>query len=401
MNLRILQIMNRVPWPLKDGGALGYYQFTKAYAEAGCEVTVAALNTEKHFVAENNFPFELKSIAKWHTAYCDNRVKPLQAAAALMQNKSYNISRFDVPEMHTLLQHLLQTSTFDVIIFESLFTAPYLSTVRQYTNAPCVLRQHNVEYRIWSTLADVTTHAAKRWYLHQLSKQLEHYEISMLNEFDAITTVTTYDAADFKRMGCAKPIFHAPFGLFANQIQQTKYQGNSTTIFHLGSMEWQPNVHAMQWFLQEVWPTVHQQNPEITFALGGRGMPESFLQADIPGVKVYADVPDANTFMSDKQIMVVPLFSGSGIRVKILEGMALGKCVVTTTLGIQGIEAEHKKHVLVANDANQFIEAIQLLMNNTFAQQIGEQAKQLVNEQYHINKIVDSLLQFYKGLRNN
>ncbi|MFN9583576.1 MAG: hypothetical protein ACK566_13070 [Bacteroidota bacterium] len=90
--MKILQLMNRVPWPLKDGGAIGFYQLTKGYFDAGAQVTVAALNTSKHFV--QTLPEELTKMADWHLFYIDNRVKPLPAFLNLFSSVSYNISRF-------------------------------------------------------------------------------------------------------------------------------------------------------------------------------------------------------------------------------------------------------------------------------------------------------------------
>ena len=108
------------------------------------------------------------------------------------------------------------------------------------------------------------------------------------------------------------------------------------------------------------------------------------------------EVEDATVFMQSKQIMVVPLFAGSGIRVKILEGMSLGKAIVTTTLGVEGIDAQNKEHVLVADDASAFANAIvELLQNQSMAEQLGNEAKQLATDQYHNNKVIARLLNFY------
>src|SRR5689334_15168071 len=142
--MRILQIMNRVPWPLKDGGALGYYNYIKGYHDAGCEVTVAAMNTSKHFVQMEELPAEVKQLADWRTSYVDNRVKPVDAFLNLFSSQSYNIQRFISPAFEQLLVDLLHEKAFDVIIFESLFVAHYIDIVRMHSKALLVLRQHNV-----------------------------------------------------------------------------------------------------------------------------------------------------------------------------------------------------------------------------------------------------------------
>jgi len=399
--MRILQLMNRVPWPLKDGGSLGYFNFTKGYAQAGCEVTIAALNTSKHYIQPELLPTHVQQLANWHTVYCDNRVKPFDAFVNLFSNQSYNITRFDVPEYHQLLKDLLQSQTFDVIIFESLFMAPYLKTVRQYSKVPCVLREHNVEYKIWETLSQTASNPIKKIYLNILAKRLKAYETTMLNQFDGLTTVTANDAEQLKAMGCIKPMEVAPFGIFLETNIHSKQPSNTPKFFHLGSMEWLPNQQAMEWFLENVWPILSQKYPQAVFYLAGRGMPSHFNKYANQQVVITGEVEDAGLFMEDKDVMVVPLFSGSGIRVKILEGMAMQKAVITTSLGVQGIDAKNGKQVLVANDVNQFIEAAELMMNTNFAHQMGQEAAKLIANQYDINKIVQRLLLYYKHLKAN
>src|SRR6478752_3255321 len=172
--MRILQLINRVPWPLKDGGSIMYYQYIKGYAEAGCDVSVAALNTTKHYV--ETIPDELTSIANFHTVKVDNRVKPIPALLNLFSNKSYNVQRFISHDFEKLLTDLLTRHTYDVIVCEIIFMAEYIDVLRKHSNALVVLRQHNVEYRIWETLAQGATNPIKKWYLNLLAKRLEKYE---------------------------------------------------------------------------------------------------------------------------------------------------------------------------------------------------------------------------------
>ncbi len=125
-------------------------------------------------------------------------------------------------------------------------------------------------------------------------------------------------------------------------------------------------------------------------------MPASFKKYQTSNIKIMGEVEDATVFMQSRQIMVVPLFAGSGIRVKILEGMSLGKAIVTTTFGVEGIDAQNKKHVLVADDAQTFAASIvELLQNQTKVEQLGNEAKQLATDQYHNNKVITRLLNFY------
>ncbi len=394
--MKILQIINRVPWPLKDGGALGYFNYIKGYHDAGCDVTIAALNTSKHFVNMDELPEEVKKMADWRTSYIDNKVKPLDAFLNLFSNQSYNIQRFISKQFEELLTQLLHEKQFDVIVFEGLFVAPYLDIVSKNSNALMVLRQHNVEYKIWETLAQNESNPIKKCYLNLLTKRLKNYEINALNQFDALTTVTQNDLNDFENMGCTKPIFSSSTGMDISRLKVNHTHIEVPSVFHIGSMEWLPNQEAMLWFIKNVWNKILEKYPNLKFYIAGRGMPDSFKQMHIKNVVMLGEVEDAIMFMQSKQIMMVPLFAGSGIRIKILEGMALGKTIISTSLGAQGIEVEDGKHLLIANTENEFINAIEkLILNPQLAIDLGKNAHALVDEKYDNTKVIARMLNFY------
>jgi glycosyltransferase involved in cell wall biosynthesis len=393
--MRILQILNRVPWPLRDGGSIGYYNMIKGYHDAGCEVTVAAMNTTKHYV--KILPPELTGIATWHTVPVDNRVKIIPAAINLFSSSSYHVERFISADVEQMLENILLHQQFDVIIFESLFTMPYIDIVRSHSNALIVLRQYNVEHRIWKLLAGGAHNPLKKWYLQLLARRLQVFEREQLNKADLITTVTEADAEALREMGCTRQVISFPLGIFIKPGSAATAAPEIPSLFHIGSMEWLPNKEAMRWFIDEVWQEVAKRHPDLQLYIAGRGMPESFRQLDSPNLHVLGEVADAETFMQQKQIMVVPLFSGSGIRIKILEAMALGKTIITTRLGAQGIDCENGKHLLLADNNQEFIKAIDLLVTNPqLAADLGANARQLILEKYDNTKVIADVLSFYQ-----
>ena len=395
--MKILQIINRVPWPLKDGGSIGYYNYIKGYHDAGCEVTVAALNTSKHFVDMNLLPDEVKKIADWRTSFIDNKVKPIDAFLNLFSNKSYHIERFVSTDFKLLLTNLLQEKKFDIITFESLFVASYFDVVANNSDAFFVLRQHNVEHKIWETLARDEKSLFKKAYLNLLTIRLKDFEISQLNKFDALTTVTQNDADDFIKLGCTKPIYSSPTGIDISRLKADDSNLEFNSLFHIGSMEWMPNQQAVLWFIKNVWNTITEKFPELKFYLAGRGMPDAFKQLQDKNLIINGEVEDAVRFIQSKQIMIVPLFSGSGIRIKILEAMALGKAIISTSLGAQGIEVENGKHLIIADTSEQFIEAIsKLVLDSNLTKELGNNARKLIEEKYNNTKVIERLLKFYE-----
>lgn len=395
MSLNVLVLVNRVPWPIKDGGTLAHYNLLKGLHAQGCDLTIAALNTTKHYVNVQSLPHQFKQLGALHTATIDNRVKPAAAFLNLFSKQSYHVQRFISVEFEQMLVTLLQQNNFDLIVFDGLFTAPYVDVVRNHTKAKLWLRQHNVEYQIWETLANQTKMPLKKWYINLLAKRLQNFEQTVLNKFDALIALTEQDKKVLTHMGCTKPIEVLPVGIEFRHTQ-IKQQPQPLSVFHLGAMDWQPNQQAIEWFLHEVWPNVVAKVPDAVFYAAGKQMPESFKKYQRKSIKIVGEVDDALAFMQSKQIMVVPLLAGSGIRVKILEGMSAGKAIVSTTLGAQGIEVKNGQDLLIADDVEQFANhVVSLLLNQNLTQQIGEHAAQVAHKIYDNNKVTERLLSFY------
>lgn len=398
--MKILQIFNRFPWPLKDGGALANFNESKGCEEAGVELTMAALNTEKHFIDYDTLPEQVKAMADIYLTYIDNRIKTQDALLNLFSKRSYHVDRFISDDFEKQLVEICQAKTFDVIVFESIFVAPYLAAIRMHSKAPCVLRQHNVEYKIWENLAQHEGNILKRSYLRLLAARLKKYEISMLNEFDGVTVFTQTDSDTMRLDNCQIPIGIFPFGVNTEKLIIEKENLEMPSLFHLGSMDWLPNQEAMNWFIQEVWADVSQDYPTLHFYLAGRNFPVEFYDYNNQNnIRILGEIENAIEFMNEKAIMIVPLFSGSGIRVKIMEGMALGKCIVSTSLGAQGIEAIDGEHILIANNADEFRSKIDyLLKNESEIERIGNNAANLVRLRYDNKILIQQKLDFYRQL---
>jgi len=394
-NLRVLVILNRVPWPVKDGGTLAHFNLLQGLHQAGCHLTIAALNTRKHWVDEKTLPIAFTKLAKLHTAFVDNHVKVHHAFYNLFTKESDHVKRFVTDRFDEVLHKGLSQQTFDLIVFDGLFVTPYLEMVRSKSNAKIWLRQHNVESQIWETMAQNTRQILKKWYINLLAKRLQAYEQQVLNQFDALIALTQHDADELKQMGCVKPLLVLPVGIpLQKTISQTPV--HSKAVFHLGAMDWQPNQQAMHWFLKEVWPLVHAKVPDAIFYMAGKKMPNTFSAYQSKSVKVVGEVDDARAFMQNKQIMIVPLFAGSGIRVKIIEGMSLGKSIVSTTLGAQGIPVVNGKHILVADNAYDFAQSIvSLLEHPERSTSIGMQASDFAHTHFDNEAVTQKLLNFY------
>ncbi len=397
--MKILQLCSKIPFPPKDGGSIAMNILTQGLIQSGNEVDVLAIKTPKHFINTEDIDAAYRKQTKYESVFIDTSIKPMDAFLNLFSSQSYNIVRFYSKAFEDRLIERLNTTSFDIIQLETLWVAPYLTTIRKYSNAKIVLRSQNVEYSIWERLAETTKNPIKKIYLNLLAKRLKKYELNLLNAYDSIATITEIDAIAFKNAGCKLPIIHIPFGIDLVKYKEDKSTTEFPSIFHLGAMDWMPNCDAIKWFLEHVWVKVNQQHPDLKLYLAGRNMPEWLKQLNVKNVVIEGEVPDSQKFINSKSIMIVPLSSGGGMRVKIIEGMALGKTIISTAIGSEGIEYENGKNMLVANTAQEFTDAInKCVSDKSYCDTISKNARLLVENKYDNKKICEKLSAFYKTL---
>jgi len=394
--MRILQLCNKFVYPPKDGGAIGIFNYTKAFAALGCDVTMLAMNTSKHPYDIMDLPGEIKKLADFISVDVDNTLRPIPALVSLLQNRSYNIQRFISSAYNDRLIEILHQKQFDIIQLEGLYLSPYVETIRAFSDAKIVMRSHNIEHEIWERSAENEKNSLKRWYLKVLAKQLHTYEISRLNKYDLMTSVTDRDAQMLKSFGCELPIHVCPAPYDETVLKPDKSKMEFPSLFFIGALDWMPNTEGLDWFLKNAWPKLHAEFPDLKFYIAGRSADKARLP-ELKNVVIAGEVDDAYQFMCSKGIMIVPLLSGSGIRVKIIEGMALGKTIVTTSLGAEGIPCKNGQNILIADTPEAFAENIAKCINEkiTFAI-IGDNAFQFAKRQFGSREVVQKLLSFFQ-----
>ena len=227
---------------------------------------------------------------------------------------------------------------------------------------------------------------------------LKVYELEHISQYDGIACITQKDADYFIKAGCRKPIVSIPFGIIApDTMDNVDEEPNS--LFHIGSMDWIPNLEGVNWFLEKVWPKVLNEVPQARMYLAGRKMPQTLMNTEYRNVSIVGEVPDAMYFIESKKINIVPLLSGSGIRVKIIEAMSVGKTVISTTIGAEGIEYTDGKNILIADTPDEFVMQIKrCVADDEFCAEIGKNAYDLVANNYNNELLTQKLLTFYNKL---
>ena len=367
--------------------------------DTGHQVKILAVNNEKYGVTEADIPEEYKKKTGIELIDVDLRVRPLMAFLNLFTRKSYHVERFISKDFKNRLSELLEKEHFDVVQLEMLYMAPYVDTIREHSKAMIVLRAHNVEHKIWERIAKETKFFLKRLYINHLANTLKDYELSALETVDGVAAITRKDAAFFRKY-CSKPVIDIPYGVYPEEFTPKYEIEGKPKFYHIGSMNWMPNEEGIRWFIEEVLPKTVEKVPDFVYHLAGRNMPEWLTTLKNPHVNVVGEVPDAKEFVSNHDVAIVPLLAGSGIRIKIIESMAMGKTVITTRVGAEGILYDEEVNLIIAENIAKMVEAIRSINENPeIAVRIGEAARKLVEENYDNRKIIARLLMFYEQIR--
>jgi glycosyltransferase involved in cell wall biosynthesis len=396
--MKILQVTNKVPYPVKDGGAIACMNLARGFSLLGHQVTILAMNTMKHHITLGEIPESVKELAEFKLVNVPARISPVSALLNLVfSNKPYNATRFISDTFAQELKKVLQENEFDVVQLEGLYVCPYIPVIRANSKAKIIYRAHNIEHEIWSRTA-IMAHGFEKYYLRNLSKRIKKFEVQTLNKYDLLVPITGRDGAILDKLGNKKPSHVSQTGIDSSVLIPNSKSLKHPTLFHIGSLEWSPNQEGLIWFFENCWDAIREKYPDLQFFVAGRNAPPWFQKLlNLPNVVFKGEVADAYEFMNSKSIMVVPLFSGSGMRIKIIEGMALGKPIVTTPVGTEGISTTSGENIIVITDAEGFVQSISdLIENREYFDKISKNAIEYIHENFDNLSSAGSLIEFYK-----
>ena len=398
--MNILQITKKFPWPVRDGEVIGIYNLIKGFSQMGHQVTVLSLNTQKHYFSPEKLPLDVSKMANFIAIDINTEIKAIAAFLNLFTQKSYNIERFYSKSFELKLIDTLNSEKFDLILLEGIYLMRYIDVIRISTKTKVLLRPHNVEYIIWERLYNNEKNYLRKFYLGLLAKRMKAFELSNINLADIVIPVSATDMILFEKFGLTKPHTALPIGYDFNNLPAID-EGEENAVGFLGGMDWMPNREGIDWFIRSVWPIITAQMPDARFYLAGRNFPDDIKDLKVPGITIVGEVEDARQFIRSKSISIVPLFAGSGMRVKIIEAMALGRAIISTTVGAESLLYTSRENILIADAADDFAHAIvSVLKDSNLRRALGTNAQHLISEKYDNHKICNDILTFCKPYLN-
>ena len=391
--MKILFLSPTVPFPLTDGGRIRVFNLLKQITTKN-SATLLALETQ---------PTDAEGVAQLqqlgiqvHLIPNAPTLPPLSFSTllkAFLRRQPITVARYDLPAYRQKLRELVATGTFDLVHYEMFHTAQFHTETR----LPGVLSQQNVDSAIWRRLCDETVNPFYKvaYWTQQLAFQ--RYERVLSPKFDAVTCTSDIDAAVFQRH-CSEDVIE----IIPNGVDVTHYQPDfsaeaSAHLIYIGSMDWYPNEDAVSFFADEVLPRIQENVPDVRFSIVG-GNPSARVQklAEREGVVVTGRVPEIKPYFAEATVFVVPLRIGSGTRLKILEALAMGKAIVSTSVGAEGLDLKDGEEIFIADEPTVFADAVtRLLTDAPLRRRVGENGRTRVEQDYDWRSIGEKLHQLY------
>ena len=405
----ILFLTQVLPYPLNAGPKVRAYHMLRYLAERH-QVTLVS------FVRPDDTPEAIQHLQSICQAV---HIVPMRrslwrnlwaGAKGLCTGLPVVIARDEIAQMVATLRRLTREHCFDVIHADQLSMAWYGRLAAHNSTARTLLDEHNAIYLLARQMAATEPNWLRRVIMAREAHAFARYEAAMCRDHDAVLTVTCEDRERLlalypsgQQAALAGKFTTIPICVDPEQVMPVPHQPRpdaTPTILHLGTMFWPPNVAGVLWFAQEVLPLVHRQSPEARFVVVGKSPPPEVqaLTAD-PRIEVTGYITDPAPYLAAADAFVVPLHTGEGMRVKILDAWLWGMPVVSTSIGAEGIEVQDGENILIAKDAPAFAAAtLRLLTDEAMNQRMRSAGRAWVEAHYAWQNVYQRVEPVYAGL---
>jgi len=366
--MRILYIAHKPPVPNVDGGTFAMKQFADVLTD---EHTVDAfiLSTHKHPFTSQSEAYFNSRFKKFENEFIKTEIRILPFLLSLITGTSYILQRFKSEK----LNDFLSTSTYDLIVCDSLFSLYAFDETRRSNPPEIWLRSHNVEFLNWTTLSRQQSFL-KKWLYKIQAKQLKRAELKLIQKTQLNLCISGEDLQIFNQLLPNSKATLLPIHIDQNLSLEVK----NRSCYFIGSSNWGPNIDTVDYLL-DCWQDKSFQKHEITIA---GGFDKTHFSDQTPtSVKLIGRVESIEEFMLNHGILVAPSFSGSGIKVKILEALGAGVPVITTALGAQGIEKEAGL-ILIENKSELLHAVEQLKTDEVYFKRISELGRSYIQKKH-------------------
>lgn len=382
--MKILVVSAVLPYPLYSGGQVRMYNLLKRLSKKH-EITLVSFirdETERRYSKELSFCHNIFFINRgraWRFGYI---------ARAMCTRLPFLLSTYTNGGMHRLLSRLLEKNTYDLIHLEPFYVWPSIPN----TDIPIVVSEHNIEYEVYAEYVRRISFFPLRWILGIDIDKLKRWERYVWRKVTNLTAVSLRDQHVIEEY-LSFPVSLVQNGVDTSSFVYTRQKsGGKKNILFVGNFRWVPNIEAAQWLLTDIWPRIAKQFPQSSLRIIGRNMPEHIKRQSTERVVCLSDVSDIRTEYANAFVLMAPMTIKGGTKFKVLEAMASGVPVISTKEGIEGIDCEDGKHVLLSTTSQSFVDQlVELDSNKVYMDTLTRNARKLVETDYNWDIIAKAL----------
>ncbi len=391
--MNLLMVSPFFPSP-SSGARTRVYHLLKALARE-YSVSLVVLTADAH-EAEDGVPegMKLKRFLKvpWPTF----PPKRVQQALGIIRGRSGLLDSYRVKTVQQVLDDLVARDHYGVALFESAFMAGY----RLPQDTRVIIDEHNIEYELLYRTYQRENSLVRKWYNWWESRQIKPVELERCGNAQGVLVTSEREAVLLKALLPDSMIAVVPNGVDTEAFQWASQEQLPDRIIFTGAMSYCPNVNAVLYFAKECWPLIRSKVPTATWQIVGRDPPPVVQAlAKLPGVSVTGPVPDVKPYLAVATVAIAPLLIGSGTRLKILEAFAMGKAVVSTSLGCEGLAVVSGQHLIVADQPEVFARSVVDLLQNAEQRMALGIAGRALAETYSWQRCGDDVINAVEKIR--
>lgn len=387
--LKVLALDEEIPFPLNSGKRIRTWNLMRHLAKRHDITFVCYAERTDPRIAEME-RLGIRVVTVPELAPAGSLQFNAGAFGNLFSSWPYSVARHHTARFRNAVHRLVTAESFDLVHCE---WTPYASFLPATKNLPAILMAHNMETTVWRRRAEHASHPAERLYMRLQAAKMERFEKRSFRCAQRVAAVTAEEERTAKLWG-ARATSLVSNGVDTEALQPAMEAPEKNSMLFLGSLDWQPNRDALQFLLREILPSIRAATPTATLHVVGR-QPAKKLQeqvAETPGVNWVGEVPDIRPWFARAAVVLVPLRIGGGSRIKILESLAMGKAVVTTSIGAEGLEVTSGKDCLIADGPEAFAQGVvEILRSPERAATLGRQGRALVVERYDWSRLAENL----------
>ena len=380
--MKILFLQKRLLFPPDTGGKTRTLNVLR-YLVRWHDVTYlcnAQTSDEEHFGAMRDLGLRLET-TPWRETPRDSARFYLDLAMNVLSFYPFTVSKDYDPALRRRAEQLLDEEPYDLVVCDFVQMARNAIGLESPVK---ILFTHNVEAQIFRRFARGGGGWLRRQYMRLQWHKMRRFEGFAGRQFDAVIAVSPKDKETFKEEYDWDHVRTIDTAVDTEYFQSNGSPGQNNRLVFVGSMDWLPNIDGVEHFVNEIWPRIKQARPDARFQIVGRNPTPAIRRlGEVEGVEVVGTVPDVRPYIQDAAVVVVPLRIGGGTRIKIFEAMAMGRPVVSTSLGAEGLPVDSGKHLVLADEPEQFAGVVvDLLQDDAKRNRMADTARWMVTDRY-------------------